>query len=100
MIPADSRVEDVLAEMLEARQVCPIPKHWNDVWNRLPNRTHVGQGWQPALPLILAAWWETSDEEKRDRFESHLRWAREHGALADIIEYLNALQPADWHMES
>jgi len=48
----------------------------------LTNRRGVGVGWEPSLPLILAAWWEASDKDKRTRVHSHLRWASDHGALA------------------
>ena len=38
---------------------------------------------EPSLPLILAAWSETSDEAKQERLELYLRWADQHGVLGD-----------------
>ena len=36
-------------------RICPLPGKWNDLWEMLPDRTCVGGGWEPPLPLILAA---------------------------------------------
>ena len=38
----------------------------------LPNREPRGAGWEPPLPLILAAWWEASHSSKRARLKEHL----------------------------
>ena len=59
----------------------------------LPDQRRVGVGWEPPLPLILAAWWDTSDTAKRGRFELHLRYAAEHGALDNVEQYLLHLVP-------
>jgi acetyl esterase/lipase len=37
----------------------------------------------PPSPLILVAWWETSDLQKRERFEQHIHWAEHHKMLVD-----------------
>ena len=94
-------IEEMLGSMDVAGRIWPVPQHWDAVWKMLPERTMDGSGhWQPKLPLILSGWWHSSDAEKRNRFESHLRWGDAHGALTDIANYLNALQPAAWHTES
>jgi len=90
-------LQRVLQQIDRDGRVCPQPNHWNAVWELLPDRQRQGAGWQPPLPLILAAWWHTSDAEKRERFELHLRWAETHGALAKVSAYLNTLEPGDWH---
>jgi len=51
-------------------RVCPMPPLWHRLWEMLPNRTRVGAGWQPPLPLILAAWHDTPA----------MQWAAQHGA--------------------
>jgi hypothetical protein len=89
----------VLRELDEGR-VCPQPEHWQAVWELLADRQHASGNWVPSPPLILAAWWETTDAEKRARFEPHLQWAAEHGALEAVAEYLNTLKPGDWHTAS
>jgi hypothetical protein len=66
----------------------------------LPDRRQVGAGWEPPLPLILAAWGHTTDDEKRERFREHLRWAHERGAFGEIEQFITSLKPNDWHTES
>ena len=92
-----ANLEQWLLETASHGRVCPQPTPWNMLWELLPDRQPVGTGWQPPLPLILGAWWHASDAEKRDRFDLHLRWANEHGALDDVAAYLNTLEPGDWH---
>ena len=81
-------------------RVCPQPLLWNKLWEMLPGRHRVGGGWAPAAPLILAAWWATSDCEKRQRFLEHIQYANEHGVLDEVADYLRALSPDDWHFET
>jgi hypothetical protein len=52
----------------------------------------VGAGWEPLLPLILAAWWDTSDGDKRDRFHLHLRRASDHGAIGPVVGLLSSMK--------
>lgn len=56
-------------------------------------------GHEPPPPLILAAWRNTSDEEKHERFLTHLRWAEQHGALDLITEHLASLHAEEWHVK-
>ena len=91
--------EELMVEAGKDRRVCPQPMVWNRLWELLPNRRRSGIGWEPPLPLILAAWWETSDSDKRNRFHSHLRWASEHGAIEPIANLLSNMKAEDWHME-
>jgi hypothetical protein len=77
-------------------RVCPQPMRWNALWEMLPERRRAGGGWEPALPLILGAWWETPALNKHLRFLEHLEWARTHGCVDQVDVYLRALQEADW----
>ena len=70
-----AELEELLAFSQAERRVCPQPQRWNELWELLPERKRAGAGWEPSLPLILGAWWYTSDAEKRERFLSHIRWA-------------------------
>lgn len=92
-----SNLEHLLQETSQNGRICPQPKVWNELWKLLPDREQANGKWTPALPLILAAWSETDDGEKRKRFEEHLRYADEHGALQVVSEYLHALHERDWH---
>jgi hypothetical protein len=85
-----------LAMTKENGWFCPQPQKWNRLWGMLPERTQLGVSWNPPLPLILAAWWDASDEQKRERFIAHLQWADSHGVTNEIIVFLESLSPEDW----
>jgi hypothetical protein len=78
-------------------RVCPQPQRWNELYNLLPNRKRVGAGWEPSLPLILAAWWDTPAISKIVRLREHLEWAASHGALDSVYSFMSELQESDWH---
>ena len=90
-------VESLIAYCREAARVCPQPIRWNELWEMLPNRTRVGSGWEPALPLILAAWHTTPALSKTLRLEEHVRWAQQNSALNDVAAFLRGLKEEDWH---
>jgi hypothetical protein len=92
-------LDDLMAEACKERRVCPQPMVWNRLWELLPDRRRVGLSWEPPLPLILAAWWEASNSEKRNRFHAHLRWASEHGAIETVANLLSNMKTDDWHTE-
>jgi hypothetical protein len=94
-----SELEELLSLVQSERRVCPLPTKWNELWELLPQRRRIGSGWEPPLPLILDAWWHTSDVEKRNRFISHLHWAAEHGRLGAISGFVRSLTPDQWHYE-
>ena len=92
-------IDDVLREAFKDKRVCPNPQLWNRLWEMLPDRRREGSAWIPSLPLILNAWWYTSNDQKRERFKEHLLWAEKHGQLDRIADYINQLKPKDWHIE-
>jgi hypothetical protein len=63
----------------------------------LPNRQQSGSGWEPPLPLILAAWDITPARAKMMRLTHHIEWAARHGALEPVETFLRALREEDWH---
>jgi hypothetical protein len=77
-------------------RVCPQPPQWNELWRMLPDRRRVGLGWQPGPPLILAAWWDSSVQSKRQRMVEHLTWAAENGALPEVDAFLRGLAEDAW----
>jgi hypothetical protein len=70
-------VESLVAYCRQDGRVCPQPPLWNELWEMLPNRQRVGSGWEPPLPLILAAWHTTPALSKMLRLEDHIRWAEQ-----------------------
>ena len=77
--------------------ICPQPQKWQEFWDLLPGKERRGGGWNPPLPLILAAWWEATDSSKQARFLEHLAWAEAHGAIEKALDFLRTLGPADWY---
>ena len=90
-------VETLIAYCREDGRVCPQPIRWIELWEMLPNRTRVGHDWEPALPLVLAAWDTTTALSKMFRLEEHIRWADRNRALKDIAAFLRGLKEEDWH---
>jgi hypothetical protein len=91
--------DELIAMAGKDGRVCPQPMVWNRLWELLPDRQRKGAGWEPPPPLILAAWWETSDYAKRERFHLHLRWPSEHGAAEAVAKLLSDMKPEDWYTE-
>ena len=94
-------MEDRLKSLIEYVQsdgrVCPMPTFWNDMWNMLPDRRQKANGgWDPSLPLILAAWHDTTAEEKRNRLKLHIEYAAKKGILDKIDTFLKELKPDQW----
>jgi hypothetical protein len=73
-----------------------MPPQWNALWEMLPNRRRVGDGWEPALPLILGAWHETPVVAKINRLREHIEWAEQHNILDQIARFLRTLQESQW----
>lgn len=89
-----SELQRVIEATISAKRICPQPQKWDQLVRMLPRR-----GDEPLPPLILAAWWHTSDQQKRERFLDHLQYADEVGALDRVVAFLAALQTDDWHVD-
>lgn len=70
---------------------------WKQLWELLPDRRRKGRGWEPALPLTLAAWWDTPILMKKQRLREHVEWAETHGALDEALEFMRSLPEDDWY---
>lgn len=93
------KLESLLEYIKDEKRVCLKPQKWQCLWEMLPNHQRKGGGWNPPLPLILAAWWETTDNQKRERLELHIRYAAEKGILEEIDHYLRDLPREEWVYE-
>ena len=89
--------QSLMAYCCEHGRVCPLPPRWVELWELLPERVQVGAGWQPPLPLILAAWHDCSDLQKRLRLAEHIEWAEKRGTLPTVASFLRSLAETDWH---
>lgn len=92
----ENSLNDLLQYVRENGRICPKPPIWSDLWNMLPGRRRVGSGWYPPAPLILAAWYETSDDEKVERLAFHIRYAYENAAIAEVNNFLRNLGEESW----
>ncbi len=89
-------LEQALEEAKKNNRVCPLPKKWDELYKLLPNKKRKGNGYEPALPLILAAWWDTATMLKALRLREHIEWASEHDSLDAIYEFMKNLKEEEW----
>ena len=82
----ESPVWDVVHRVLCNARVCPVPRRWDELW-----RITGGP-----LPLILAAWHETTPFQKRARVVEQLLAAQNAGKLSMAEAFLASLAPGDW----
>jgi hypothetical protein len=92
----DARIKALVAFCGEYGRVCPKPTEWNYLYNILPDKRRNGAGWEPPLPLILAAWDDTPALMKMLRLEEHIKWASNHGALDAVEAFLRGLAEDQW----
>ncbi len=90
-------LEKVMAETQKNDRVCPLPQKWNELYELLPNKRRKANGWEPPLPLILAAWWDTPAMLKIFRFREHIEWASEQGGLDVVYKFLVNLKEEEWY---
>ena len=89
--------ETLLEYVKSNNRICPEPIAWNRLYELLKNTKRKGGGWEPALPLILAAWWETTGLQKMLRLIDHIEWAESNGQLEEISKYLFGLKEEEWY---
>ena len=92
-------MNELLKYIKSDKRVCPQPRQWNRLWNMLPDKKRDGGGWIPPLPLILAAWWATSDQQKRECLECHIKYASEKGILEQVRQFIERLSDEEWLYE-
>lgn len=95
-----NKVNDLIKYCQINNRICPKPQKWNKLWQLLNNKQRKGATWEPSLPLILAAWYNTSNDLKKERLIEHLKWAEKQNQLDTINNYLHTLTEEDWHHEN
>ena len=88
--------EALLLYVTKDNRVCPKPLVWNELCRMLPNKERQVSGWNPPLPLILNAYYETTDDEKISRLECHIHYAYEHSIIQKVDCFLRQLDKRDW----
>ena len=90
-------LEQLIEYCKDKERICPQPQVWNSMWEKLKGKKRVGAaGWEPPLPLILAAWWDASASSKQFRLVQHLTWADTHGQIEEIAKFLTSLTEEQW----
>ena len=69
-------VDRLIAYCRENNRVCPLPKAWQQLWEMLPEKRQGVGAWEPAVPLIGAAWHETPAMLKMVRLGEHIQGQR------------------------
>jgi len=66
-------------------RICPMPQNWNELFNLLRYKKPK----EPSVPLILAAWWEVTAQDKQNRFFEHLEWTGKQGQINEMSDYIS-----------
>lgn len=71
--------------------ICPQPVPWNDIHRALVEHREAKcpDAPLPPVPLILAGWAYSTDDDKADRWRSTLEWSQTHEAshlIPDLTE--------------
>jgi hypothetical protein len=90
-------LEETLQEAQKNNRVCPQPKRWQELYELLPEKKRKGNKWDPAVPPILAAWWDTPALLKVLRMREHIEWASKHDYLDNVYRFLSELPESEWH---
>ncbi len=90
-------VVEVMVEARRNNRVCPKPASWQQLFDMLPDKRRSGAGWEPAPPLVGAAWKDTPSIPKRMVFREHIEWAASHGFLPQVFKFMKDLPESDWH---
>ena len=88
---------DLISFLEEKKVICPQPQQWNALWELLPDKKRKGLGWEPSLPLILAAWWDTPTLAKTIRFKEHIDYAYKMGCIAAVDQMLRSWKDDEWY---
>jgi hypothetical protein len=80
---------------MSGSRICPVPAAWERVRAALEaaRATTAPDAPPVPVPLILAGWTFSSDDDKRSRWAATVEWADKHG-LAQAIPKLGA---SDWY---
>jgi hypothetical protein len=93
-----SEKDKLINYISQNNRICPQPQVWNKLWEKLKDKERVGSaGWSPPVPLILAAWWDSSDNSKKQRLIEHINWAEKKDQLDEIASYLYKLNEEEWY---
>jgi hypothetical protein len=92
-------LNELYFEIKRENRVCPNPIYWNEL-HEIIIRAAIHQIQEPPLPLILGAWWESSNLDKANRLVELLNWADKNCVSNVAWAYIMALKEVEWHHNS
>jgi hypothetical protein len=87
-------LETFVSECFVNGRICPIPKKWDELYKLITRKTKAND---LGLPLILNAWWDSSNVMKELRIKEHLEYAYDNGTFKEVKEFLYKLDEVEWH---
>jgi hypothetical protein len=97
MPSTDQTLDSLWTHCTARNRLVPMPAQWSTLYGMLKNtRQKPSGGWEPPLPLILAAWDGSMPIEKQLRFKEHLHWAEAQKQLPEISAFLLSLPEEQW----
>ena len=87
-------LEELKAYCSEKNRVCPYPIYWNEMYELIVGRMKTDL----PVPLILAGWWMSDDEQKSSRVQMHLDYAARNGTLDEVDRYIRGLTDDQWYV--
>jgi hypothetical protein len=98
MDASDYNLIELLDRIYLNEYCCPMPRKWAELSNHVCSTVdHAKPQIRYPPSLILAAWSESSDVEKRQRLFEQLLFAYRHGTIDQAHDYLMSLHDSDWH---
>ena len=93
----EDKLKSLIRYIQSEERVCPMPIFWKNLYELLPEcKQKENGGWEPPVPLILAAWWDTTAEQKRERLVVHIKHAVNNNVLNAVDKFLRKLTPDQW----
>lgn len=90
-------IESLKQYCSDNNRAVPIPDEWNRLFQMLKNtRQKPTGGWEPGLPLILHAWWDSTPAMKVSRFSEHLEWANQQEQIDEVGQFIRSLKEEQW----
>ena len=100
MSGATDQIDALLSYVRDNGRVCPLPQQWDMLYKLLTGSQFKGAASKVPAPLILSAWWNSTDQDKCLRLKKHIEIAKETGVLESTDNFLRSLPPDAWHYVS
>ena len=88
-----------IGEATKDGRACPQPQVWSELSKLLIQHAHKHTLSKPPVPLILAAWHETSDAMKRQRLKEQMHWSCKYDFIENVYTFLTNLEEKEWFHE-